>query len=124
MNDKDFYNELRFILKGSLILNVVIYLLSLIFKLNVSTLLGLLLGTLILYINLNLLKKDLNRAVEHGSNRLRLMGGYLLRYLLICSGFYFAIRVEVINPFGIAIVQLYPRVLYTLKSIFKKERSC
>jgi len=125
LDDKDFYNELKFILKGSCILNIVIYLLSLIFNLNISILLGLLLGTLILYINLNLLKKDINRSVEFGSSRIRLMCGYLLRYLLICSAFYFAVKVNVVNPYGVVVPQFYPRVLYTLKSIRNnKERSC
>lgn len=125
MNDKDFYAELKFIFKGACVLNLIIYLLSLIFNLNISVLLGLVLGSLILFINLHLLKKDLNHSVEFGSNRIRLMCGYLLRYLLICSAFYFAVKVKVVNPYGVIVPQLYPRILYTIKSIRNnKERSC
>lgn len=117
MNNSDFYNELKYIFKGSCILNLIIFLLSLIFVSNVSMLLGLLLGTLILFINLFLLKKDINRSVEFGSSRFKLMCGYLLRYLLIGSAFYFAIKVKIINPYGVIFPQIYPRIVYTIKGI-------
>jgi hypothetical protein len=125
LNSKDFYAEVKFILKGTCILDVAIYLLSLILKPNISVLLGLLLGTLILYVNLHLLRRDLDTAVYRGSSRIKLMCGYLLRYLLIGSAFYFAVKVG-INPYGVVVVQTYPKVLYTLKSILqnRKERSC
>lgn len=124
LNNRDFYNELKFIFKGSCVLNLVIYLLSLIFQLNVSVLLGLLLGTLVLYLNLHLLRHDLDNAVKYGSSRFKIMCGYLLRYLLIGTAFYFSVNIGIINPFGVIVVQMYPKVLYTLKSIIKKGRSC
>jgi hypothetical protein len=124
LNSKEFHKELKFIFKGSCVINTIIYLLSLIFQRNVSILLGLILGTFVLYINLNLLRHDLDNAVRFKHSRLRLMSGYLLRYLLIGTAFYFAVNVEVVNPFGVVVVQTYPKILYTLKSIFNKERSC
>ncbi len=124
LNSKEFNKELKFIFKGSCIINLVIYLISLIFQRNVSILLGLILGTFVLYINLHLLRHDLDNAVRFGHSRLKLMSGYLLRYLLIGTAFYFSVNVGVINPFGVVVVQTYPKVLYTLRSIINKERSC
>lgn len=124
MRDDDFHRELRYILKGACVLDVVVYLVSLVLSVNVSVLLGLLLGTLVLYVNLNLLMRDIRHAVDRGSSRVRTVCGYLLRYLLIGSAFYFAVEVGVVNPYAVVVVQLYPRVLYTLKSIITKERSC
>ncbi|MGN1411742.1 MAG: ATP synthase subunit I [Oscillospiraceae bacterium] len=126
MNDKDFNKECLYLFKGSCILNAIIFVISLILKMNISVLVGLLLGTGILFINLNLLRRDLDNAIKYGNNKARLMCGYLLRYLLIGCAFYFATKVKIINPCGVIIPLFYPRVLYTLKSIInnKKERSC
>lgn len=117
LNDKDFYSELKYILKGSCILNIIIYLISLVFTLNISVMLGLLLGSVVLFINLHLLRRNLDTAVEFGSNRLRLMSGYLLRYFLLGSAFYFAVKLKSINEFCVIVPQLYPKVLYTLLSV-------
>lgn len=89
-------------------------------------LLGLILGTIILFINLNLLKRDINSVVNLGGNQKRLYLGYMLRYLLIASAFYFTAHVKVINTIGVILPQFYPKIAYTIKSIVenKKERSC
>lgn len=126
LNDKDFNRECLYLFKGSCILNVIIFVISLILKMNISVLVGLILGTGILFINLNLLRHDIDNAIKYGNNKVRLMCGYLLRYFLIGCAFYFATKVKIINPFGVIIPLFYPRVLYTLGSIIKnkKERSC
>ncbi len=122
MNTKDFYDECKFIFRGSCILNLVIIVVSLAFKRDVSVLLGLLLGTGILFINLNLLKHDIDNAVKYGHNRFKLMCGYLLRYLLLGCAFYFATNVELLNPYGVILPAFYPKVLYTLKSIINSKK--
>lgn len=122
MSNEDFKSECYFILKGSCMMNVIIFIISLVFKMNVSVFLGLLLGTGVLFINLNLLRRDLDNAVKYGNNRFKLMCGYLLRYLLIGCAFYFATNVKVINPFGVIVPMFYPKILYTLKSIINNKK--
>ena len=87
------------------------------FTFNISVMLGLLLGSVVLFINLHLLRRNLDTAVEFGSNRLRLMCGYLLRYFLLGSAFYFAVKLKSINEFCVIVPQLYPKVLYTLLGV-------
>ena len=126
MNEEDYKKEVLYIFKSSCILNVIVYLPTLIFKANIDMLLGLILGTIILFINLNLLKHDINSVVNLGGNKKSLYLGYVLRYLLIASAFYFTAHVEIINPIGVILPQFYPKIAYTIKAIVenKKERSC
>ncbi|HAP79149.1 MAG TPA: hypothetical protein DCQ78_03050 [Ruminococcus sp.] len=121
MNSFNFKNELKFILMWTLSLDLVAYGISVIFMgINISFLLGLLIGSLTLFINLWHLYRSVRKVIAKGrGNKNAMLGGYLFRSLVACISVAVSFRFDWINTIGAVLPLFYPKVIYTLYSIVK-----
>ena len=121
MNSFNFKNELKFILMWTLSLDLVAYCISVIFMgINISFLLGLLIGSLTLLINMWHLNKSIRKVTATGrGNKNAMLGGYLFRSLVACISVVASFRFDWINTIGAVLPLFYPKVIYTLYSIVK-----
>lgn len=114
------HKELRFAAVGTLALDVLVWLCSLLFVgIGFAVPLGLLLGSAGMLCNLWLLSRSIRNAVYHG--RTRDFGGYLLRCGISCG--VIAVGMAVGHACALAVILpfLYPKFLFGLLS-FKKEK--
>jgi len=121
MNSFNFKREMKFILLWSLSLDLIAYGISIIFMgINISFLTGLAIGNTALFINLRLLNRSVEKiAVSANRKKNSMMGGYLIRSLISCSAVVISFRFDWINTVGAVLPLFYPKVIYTLYSIFK-----
>lgn len=121
MNSFNFKNELKFILMWILSLDLVAYGISIIFMgINISFLLGLLIGSLTLLINMWHLNRSIRKVTATGrGNKNAMLGGYLFRSLVACISVAASFRFDRINTIGAVLPLFYPKVIYTLYSIVK-----
>lgn len=121
MNSFNFKKELKFILMWTLSLDLVAYGISVIFMgINISFLLGLLIGSLTLFINLWHLNRSVQKVTVAGrGGRNAMLGGYLFRSLIACVSVTASFRFDWINTIGAVLPLFYPKVIYTLYSIVK-----
>ncbi len=122
--DDNLKSELKFIGKYSLVLNIVAYLVSLaVVGLNISMLLGLLIGTVVEFVYLIMLYKSIEKSVglNEKSAQSKMMGGYLLRLLVIGVAMVTAFKVSCINPVGVFLPVFYPKIIYVGGAIFKRK---
>lgn len=133
MIQKSIKNELVMLLPRVLILDAAIYGVSLIFLgLNYTMLLGLLLGTAVLYLYLFLLawftEETVLRYKISGSEKSAkgfMFLGYLLRYFVVGAAIYISFTVKfgfLFNTFGVVIPLVYPKLIYYIQSISKPKR--
>lgn len=123
MND-NLKHELKIIGFRSIFLNISAYLISFIFLgLNISMLIGLLLGTLVMFIYLIMLYRSIENTVSAGLRfaRAKMMGGYLLRLLLIGILIVASFKLDFINPVGAILPIFYPKMIYVGGAIFKRK---
>lgn len=116
--------ELSFILPKVLILDGIVYLITLpVYKFCVEIPLGLGLGTLVMFLNFVILGMSAERAVERpmGAAKRYMFGSYLLRFGIMAGLFIMGIKFSCINLLAAAIPQLYPKFLYTVYASFKKK---
>ncbi len=121
MNSFNFKREMKFILLWSLSLDFIAYGVSIIFMgINISFLIGLAVGNTALFINLRLLNRSVEKiTASAGRKKNPMMGGYLFRSLIACSAVAVSFRFDWINTIGAVLPLFYPKVIYTLYSIFK-----
>lgn len=108
-------HELRVICIRSVFLDISAYLISVLVQgATLSFALGLVLGTGLLFVYLLLLSWSVTRSVERpgGRPQAQMVGGYLLRLVLIGAVFLLAMQVSWINAFAAMIPLIYPRLIY------------
>ena len=114
------HHELRFAAIGTLVLDVLVWLLSLLFTgLNLAVVLGLLLGSAGLLCNLLLLRRTVRNAVYHGKTRD--FGGYLLRCLIASAVIATGMLFSQINALCAILPFLYPKVIFGALSLRKEK---
>lgn len=116
--------ELSFIMPRALILDCIIFLISLPFyKLCLEIPLGLLAGTAVMTLNFILLGYSSERAVERPlASAKRYMALFYGIRLIICGLLFFAaVKLPYINVVTAAIPQLYPKLFYTAHAAIKRK---
>lgn len=124
MGQKILKQEIAFVSKGAVCLNAAAYCISIaFFGVTLSFAVGLFLGTAVLILRLHLLYRSVWCAAKQTLqgdmyNRKRHMAYYLLRMLVFAAAFGAAYLLAPIAALGTAIPTLYPRLLYTVGSLF------
>lgn len=117
--------ELSFILPRAVILDGVIFLITLpLYKLSSEIPLGLCLGTLVMLVNFTLLGFSSERAVERtiSSAKRYMFMFYIIRFAIMGCLFAISVKSPYINIVAAAIPQLYPKVFYTLNAAVKARK--
>ncbi len=124
-------NELRGIIPYVLAADVAVYLVSLFFLgLNYDMALGLLLGTVLLFVNLALLGSHSEQAInlykltgDIGRAKKKMAMSYAVRSLVMGAALFCSLKLDFLNTIGVMIPFLYPKPVYMIKSIIttKKE---
>ncbi len=117
-------NELKFIGIRSVFLNISAYLISFLFiGVNISMLLGLVLGTAVMFIYLVMLYNSVEKSVvlQEKKAKNKMMRGYLLRLLVIGVAVVLSFKVSIINPVGVLLPLFYPKIIYVGGAIFKRK---
>lgn len=113
--------ELRFAVIGTAALDVLVWLISLLFTgFGIAVPLGLLIGSAGMLCNLLLLRRTIQNAVYHGKTRD--FGGYLLRCLIASAVIAAGMCVPQINGFCAILPFLYPKILFGLLTMRKQGK--
>ena len=116
--------ELKFLLPRAIVLDVVIYIISLfVYGLCKEVPLGLLAGTAVMLINFIILGLSSERAVERPlrSAKADMFGSYMLRLAIVGVLFYAGIKCSSLNLIACALPQLFPKMAYTLHAALNKK---
>ncbi len=116
--------ELKFLLPRALILDVVIYIISLpVYGLCREVPLGLLAGTAVMLVNFIILGLSSERAVERPLRAAKgyMFGSYMLRLLITGVLFYAGMKCDSLNLIACALPQLFPKMAYTLHAALNKK---
>ncbi len=117
-------NELKFIGIRSVFLNISAYLISFLFiGVNISMLLGLVLGTAVMFIYLVMLYNSVEKSIvlQEKKAKNKMMRGYLFRLLVIGAAVVLSFNVSIINPVGVLLPLFYPKIIYVGGAIFKRK---
>ena len=123
MQYSEFKKEMQFILTCSLFLDLAVYLGSVAFLgFTLRMALALITGTIVLAVNLRLLYASVIRHTG-GQQTVRnpMMKGYLLRSLIACLAIAAGFLLSFLNPVGIMLPLLYPKLIYTVHSIIVRR---
>ena len=116
--------ELKFLLPRALVLDCMIYIISLpIYKLCAEIPLGLLAGTAVMLLNFIILGLTAERVVEYPVNLAKgiMFGSYMVRLLITGLLFFAGLKLAQINLLAAAIPQLFPKLAYTFDAMVKKK---
>lgn len=115
--------ELKFLLPRTLVLDIIIYIISLpVYGVCKQIPLSLLAGTAIMILNFIILGLSAERAVERsvrGAKAL-MFGSYMLRLGITGVLFYAGIKCSSLNVIACALPQLFPKIAYTAHAALKK----
>lgn len=110
-------HELRFAAVCTIVLDVLLWLVSLLFvRLTVSVPLGLLLGSAGMYGNLLLLRRTVQNAVYHGKTRD--IAGYVLRVLIASAVIAAGLKLPQVNAIAAVLPFLYPKVMFGWLAVY------
>ena len=123
-------DELKFIIPCVAIADVVVYLISFIFKgFNYDVILGLLLGSITLIFNLVILGGDVelafNRfAVDKNEKRVKrkIASSYGVRSIIIAVAIFISLVSDLFDTIGVLIPFLYVKPIYAIKSIYSDKK--
>ncbi len=118
---EDLHKELRFAAVCTVILDVLLWLGSLLFTgLRLAFPLGLLLGSAGMYANLLLLRRTIRNAVYHG--RTKDLAGYLLRVGIASAVIALGLLSEHVSAAGAVLPFLYPKLIFGILSFSGKKK--
>ena len=113
---EDLHRELRFAAVCTVILDVLVWLVTLLFVGWAPAVpIGLALGSAGMYVNLLLLRRTVQRAVYHG--RTRDMAGYLLRCLVASAVIAGGLLSPYVDAAAAVLPFLYPKVIFGILSV-------
>lgn len=117
---EDLHQELRFAVICTIVLDVIIWLLSLlIMGFQIAVLLGFVLGSIGMLANLFLLRRSILNAVHFGKTRD--MAGYLLRCLIASVMIAIGLSSSYVNAITAVLPFLYPKVIFGILSVHKNR---
>lgn len=116
---EELHKELRFAAVVTVILDVLLAVLAgLLTGWRLSVPIGLVLGSVGMYVNLLLLRRTVRNAVYHGKTKDWV--GYLLRVLIASAVIAAGLLFEQISVFGAVIPFLYPKVIFGILAMRSK----
>lgn len=119
-------SEIVFLCRRAVRLDIIVYGISIPFLgVTLSFGLGLLLGTVILWVSLLLLCRSVSHIAAQAMQSApydakRHLANYLLRMLVFAAAFAAAWRLASAAALGVALPMLYPRLIYTAEAIVGK----
>ena len=118
---EDLHKELRFAAICTVILDVLLWLGSLLFTgLRIAFPLGLVLGSAGMFVNLLLLRRTIRNAVYHGKTKD--MAGYLLRCAVASAVIAAGLLSEHVSAVGAVLPFLYPKLIFGILSFSGKGK--
>lgn len=126
LQQNEFFRACKRLILISLGLNAILYLFCSAFTgFTVSLALGLLAGTALLAVYEFLLYRSVVSSVNRspGGGRTRMVAGYFFRLLVIGVSFYLATECPLLNPYGLLIPLLYPRLIYLVEGRWEKHKN-
>ncbi len=123
-------DELKFIIPCVAIADVVVYLISFIIKgINYDVILGLLLGSIILVLNLVILGGDVELAfkrfaLDNNEKRVKrkMAASYAFRSLIVAAAIFISLVSDLFDTIGVLIPFLYVKPIYFIKSIYSDKK--
>ena len=116
--------ELKFLLPRALVLDVIIYIISLpVYGLCDEVPLGLLAGTAVMLANFIILGLSAERAVERPLRAAKayMFGSYMLRLAITGVLFWAGIKCDRLHLIACALPQLFPKIAYTMHAALNKK---
>lgn len=120
MNPQEFKKEIVYLGKRVFFLDIAAYLISVPFVgFTLSMLIGLLLGTLALFVNLVILNVSVKKIVwsSNKTAKAKAFLWYILRLLVLTGCIFIAINTDCINIFGVIVPPFFPKIIYYTSSI-------
>lgn len=117
--------ELSFIMFRALILDGIIYLITLpVYKFSAEIPAGLIAGTLVMLFNFILLGMSAERAVERpaGAAKRYMFFSYIIRFCIMGAMFTACIKLSWINLFAAVLPQFYPKIIYTVHTVYMNKK--
>jgi len=128
MNKEEFIKELKFILIRTVFLNIGFYLIMyMIFDLSdsIKALVGLILGTISMVLNVIILNYNVKIVINKGINGRDgtpfMVIGYFLRIIITALFLYISLKLSNIYFIGTIIPLFYPKIIYFGKTLFYKK---
>lgn len=123
-------DELKFIIPCVIIADVVVYLISFIIKgFNFDVILGLLLGSASLVLNLVILGGDTEIALKRFAldknekrAKRKMASGYAIRSLIVAAAIFISLVSDLFDTIGVMIPFLYVKPIYFIKSIYSDKK--
>lgn len=123
-------DELKFIIPCVAIADVVVYLISFIFKgFNYDVILGLLLGSVTLILNLIVLGEDVELtfrrfALDKNEKRAKrkMASSYAIRSIIVAVAIFISLVSDLFDTIGVLIPFLYVKPIYFIKSIYSDKK--
>ena len=112
-------------IKVMAVINVIFYLLSLIFGFNLKTLLGFLVGFLYVCLCYVYVARTVENAVEMTKDKAKrsVISCYIIRYVGLFLLCFFAMEFKIFNVVGIIIPQFYPKMALGVISFWERKIS-
>lgn len=123
MEKNQLIQELKYILTRAVFLDISIYLISTFFiGFTFSMVLGLILGTFGMTVNLILLNKSVRNIIRGGGRKAqsKMFSGYIFRLIIIGVIITISMLVNFINAIGVVIPYFYPKLAYAGNVFFRK----
>lgn len=123
MEKKQLIHEMKFVLIRALFLDISAYLISVFFiGFTLSMVLGLVLGTSGMAVNLILLNRSVRNIVKSGGRKAqsRMFSGYIVRLGIMGVIIAAAMLIPFINTAGTVIPYFYPNLVYAGNVLLKK----
>ncbi len=119
---EDLHKELHFVAAGTLVLDLLVWIVSFIMvKFRIAVLTGLLLGSVGMMCNLLLLRRSILNAVYHGKTRD--FKGYLIRVLIASAVIAAGLMSEHVSTITAVLPFLYPKILFGIFSVHSNKKS-
>lgn len=113
---EDLHKELLFAAVGTIILNLLFWIVSLfLVHFQLAIIIGLLLGSIGMMSNLLLLRRSIVNAVYHGKTRD--LKGYLFRVLIASAVIAAGLLFEQVNAAACVVPFLYPKIIFGILSM-------
>lgn len=123
-------DELKFIIPCVAIADIAVYLISFIFKgFNYDVILGLLLGSVTLILNLVILGEDVEIAFKRFSldknekrAKRKMASSYAIRSIIVAVAIFISLVSDLFDTIGVLIPFLYVKPIYFIKSIYSDKK--
>lgn len=116
------YLEIEQLVVKMIILNTIVFFISLIWGFKLSILFGLLVGLVFSCLNMVYLGYTVSNSVQKSTKKAKnyLMVNYILRYLVFIILLAISVNVKFISTIGVTLPLFYPKVIYFVDT-FRRE---